>query len=911
VEQESRREPLPGSPATARALPALLGSLLAALVVWFYQPTLGLYFGGEDFVFLDRARITSWRELPDLFSVERNQLGLLDRQHAYRPLSTNLYFAALQGLFGPSPRAFHLANLALLLSSAVLLQRLARRLGLRAATSAGLAFLYATCSVCSDSQLWLALVQELALANAVLLAALLALPAAADAGSPRRRAGALLAFGAALLCKETALALVAIAFAGELLLGRQAALAAARRTLPLVGVAAAYLAWRLTAIGLPAAGPYSLEVGWFLAPSLARYLEWSLESLFLATGPLPRTLLFLAGAGLLGLASPPRRRLCLFGALWFLLALGPVLLLPAHAYPFYLMLPAAGLLLATGALVDAAADRIAAPRSLAAAGAAALALFAGSSHAGLLQRVEVQAQRGDAIRNLLEEIQRRFPKVATGTRFYFLLPEGFPPDALLRHSGAALRVTTGDASLEGYWLGTAGAAGAQPLRRGPGIVLEMGERGELRVLHEPPARAPERSPAQPPVILVTLDTTRVDRLDAYRYSGRTSPNLDRFARGALVFDAAYTTSSWTLPAHASLFTGKLVSAHGARKDPKGPLSLATAVRDPGRWKHYRARGLAEGETTLAEILRAHGWATGAVVAGPWMKRIFGLAQGFDSYDDAGIDHVNGRRAADVTTSALAFVESHQHEPFFLFVNYYDPHYPFDPPLPFVPDLPGGEEPRSLRRLSQLYDAEIRYMDTELGRLFDELARRGLYEDAWILVTADHGEVLGEAGRMGHGDTLMEVEIRVPLLVKYPAGQGPIGRSSEQVLITDVLPTLLGRLGIPVPAGLQGEPFPGVRHPIIAEVYPLPRVSPGGDWRVIIEGDFKYIWNSQGRSWLANLAEDPGETRDFSGAHPELARRLRETLLSTLESLPPPAPAGPEREVDPETQRALESLGYLD
>jgi arylsulfatase len=420
----------------------------------------------------------------------------------------------------------------------------------------------------------------------------------------------------------------------------------------------------------------------------------------------------------------------------------------------------------------------------------------------------------------------------------------------------------------------------------------------------------ERSPAPPRIVLVTLDTTRVDRLGVYGYAGRTSPNLDRFARDALVFDAAYTTSSWTLPAHASLFTGKLVSSHGARKDPQGNLSLATAVRDPGRWKHHRARGLAQGETTLAELLRAHGWATGAVVAGPWMKRAFGLAQGFDSYDDGGIDHVNGRRAADVTTSALAWIASHEREPFLLFLNYYDPHFPFDPPPLFAPARPAGEQTR-LERLGQLYDAEIRYMDAELGRLLDGLAERGLYQGAWIVVTADHGEVLGEAGRMGHGETLLQVEIHVPLLVKYPGGEGPVGRTSEPVLITDLLPTLLGQLGIPVPTGLQGAPFPGPRHPIIAELHALPRASGSGDWRVIVEGDFKYVWNSRGPGWLANLAEDPGETRDFSGAHPELARRLRETLLSTLESLPPPAPADPEQEVDAETRRVLESLGYLD
>jgi arylsulfatase len=424
------------------------------------------------------------------------------------------------------------------------------------------------------------------------------------------------------------------------------------------------------------------------------------------------------------------------------------------------------------------------------------------------------------------------------------------------------------------------------------------------------AACAEGSDPPPRVLLITLDTTRVDRLGLYGYGGRTSFHLDRFARDALVFDAAYSTSSWTLPAHASLFTGKLVSAHGARKDPHGPLSLASAVGDPEHWKHYRARGLAEGETTLAELLRARGFATGAIVAGPWMKRVFGLAQGFDSYDEDGIASVNGRPASEVTTRALEWIARHEREPFFLFLNYYDPHYPFDPPAEFVPFLP--EEERVVPRLwSHLYDAEIRSMDAELGRLFEGLAGRGLYNGSWIVVTADHGEVLGEHGQIGHGQTLMQVEIRVPLLIKYPLGAGPLGRSAEQVLITDVLPTLLDALGVPIPAGQQGVSLPGAEHPIIAELTTLPRESRSGDWRAIVSGDFKYIWNSQGRSWLTDLARDPGETRDFSGEHPELAERLRETLQRTLESLPPPAPADPEQVVDPETQRALERLGYLD
>lgn len=467
--------------------------LLAALVIWFYQPALGLYFTGDDFVFLDRSRVASWSELPDLFSVERNQQGLDDQRHAWRPLSTNLYFALVQALFGPSSRAFHWANLGLLLASAFLLERLARRLGLRPAISAGLAFVYATCSISFDGQLWISVAQELWLANLVLLAAQLALPAAPGGPGAQARsapAAALAAFGAALLCKETAVAFVGIAFAGELVLGGAGLRAAARRALPFAALGVAYLVWRLAAVGLPATGPYAPELGALLGPGLARYLVWSSESVFLARGARDLALLLVTGAGLCWLASPAQRRLCLFGALWFLIALAPVLILPAHAYPFYLVLPAAGWLLAAGALVEAAADRIRAPRLLGAAGAAALALFAWSSHGWLLERVETLGRRSDAMRQLLGEFQRQFPQVASGSRFYFLLPAGFPADALFKHSGAVLRVLTGNPSLQAHGIEPAAAGEPLLLRHGPGTVLEMGERGALRVLFEAPPAGP-------------------------------------------------------------------------------------------------------------------------------------------------------------------------------------------------------------------------------------------------------------------------------------------------------------------------------------------------------------------------------------------------------------------------------------
>ena len=149
---------------------------------------------------------------------------------------------------------------------------------------------------------------------------------------------------------------------------------------------------------------------------------------------------------------------------------------------------------------------------------------------------------------------------------------------------------------------------------------------------------PSRS-SLPNILLITLDTTRYDRLSCHGYSLPTSPNLDALAAESVLYTRAYSTSSWTLPAHASLFTGKFVTSHGARKDPTGPLRLSSGIQGNKDWDNVRARGLSVEETTFAQILKRTGYDTGAVVAGPWMKKVFGLDRGFDQYDDDGIKKI--------------------------------------------------------------------------------------------------------------------------------------------------------------------------------------------------------------------------------------------------------------------------------
>ncbi len=424
-----------------------------------------------------------------------------------------------------------------------------------------------------------------------------------------------------------------------------------------------------------------------------------------------------------------------------------------------------------------------------------------------------------------------------------------------------------------------------------------------------------REPAPPDLVLVSLDTTRADRLGSYGHPGGLTPELDRFAAGATRYERAYSPSSWTLPAHASLFTGKLPSSHGAKLDPKGPISLATALADGRDWSRYRARGLAESEETLAERLQARGYACAGIVAGPWMKRSFGLAQGFGHYDDSGIEELNGRRAGEVTDAALAWLRARPAGPVFLFLNYYDPHFPFSPPpafMPAPPDTPPADAAARDAWLRALYDAELRYVDAEFGRLLRGLRELGRYDAALIAVTADHGELLGEHGGFGHGKSLYEAEIRVPLLIRAP-GQPPDAGAvvRDPVSLIDVFPTLLRELGLPAAAEIQGELLPAPAHPIVAEVDPLPSASGEGPWRALVAGDWKLARSERGGTRLFDLAADPREQRDRAADERARAEELEQRLGAYLASLPQPAEAGPAQELDAQTQRALEALGYLE
>jgi len=275
---------------------------------------------------------------------------------------------------------------------------------------------------------------------------------------------------------------------------------------------------------------------------------------------------------------------------------------------------------------------------------------------------------------------------------------------------------------------------------------------------------PEPIAVRGPVVLVTLDTTRADRIGGYGYSEAVTPNLDALASRGTRFDRAITPTPLTIPAHASLFTGLYPPHHGVRDNGDTRLSL--------------------GAVTLAEALQQAGWRTHAAVAAFVTQAHWGFGQGFDAYDDAlGIasDRLGWKaeRAADaVVDDGLAALEEGAE---FLWLHLFDAHAPYRAHA----DFPG--EP---------YDSEIAWMDAQLGRLFEALP-----ETAWVVVVGDHGESLGDGGEKEHGLLLHDPTLQVPLIV---AGPGvPVGVESRAVSVVDVMPTVLRWAGAAVPEGLDG------------------------------------------------------------------------------------------------------------
>ena len=403
------------------------------------------------------------------------------------------------------------------------------------------------------------------------------------------------------------------------------------------------------------------------------------------------------------------------------------------------------------------------------------------------------------------------------------------------------------------------------------------------------------------VLLVTFDTTRADHIGCYGNDRIETPNIDALARRGVLFRRAISAAPITAPSHSTILTGKYPLAHG--------------VRDNGLFV------LAESQTTLAEILRSHGYATAAAVGSFPLAAKFGLDQGFDLYDDrftAPYEDFHGRRvvqrsglyfderkASLVNESIYGWLEDSHARPFFLWLHYFDPHQPLEPPAPY--DQLYAADP---------YLGEIAYADETLGVLLDRLDRLGVRDRTLVVFTSDHGEGRGDHNELTHAILAYDSTLHVPLVLDIPGTARGI-EVDRRVGTVDIVPTVLELLGLPLPDDLQGTSlvplFAGdgagaeIERSLYAETL-APRLAHGfGELRVLYRRQYKYIFGP--RPELFDLDADPRERDDLVDRELETAARMKRALAAFIDR-GAASDAAVAVAMDAETRRRLEALGYL-
>jgi len=391
------------------------------------------------------------------------------------------------------------------------------------------------------------------------------------------------------------------------------------------------------------------------------------------------------------------------------------------------------------------------------------------------------------------------------------------------------------------------------------------------------------------VVLVTIDTLRADVVGSYGGAPGTTPSLDALALRGARFERAFSPAPLTLPSHVTLLTGMDPPEHGVR--------------------HNAVYVLEADVPTLAEALQREGFATAAFVSSFILSRRFGLARGFDVYDDAlglrrsgrGGVTIAERTADQVVDAALAWLDGAPPR-FFLWVHLYDPHAPYQPPEPFA-----------TRFARDRYRGEVAFADAQVGRLLEGLAARHPAEGTLVAVTSDHGESRGEHGEPTHAYTLYDATQHVPLIV---AGPGvPAGRSVPGLVrLADVAPTLLFLAGAPSPSGASGESL----VPLLAAEGPAaaPRVA----YLETLATRLDFGWSPllgvrterhkylrAPRPELYDLEADPREERNLAEREPGLLRELDAQLEATLAGRPAGAP---NLAPGAEARARLEALGYV-
>ena len=432
------------------------------------------------------------------------------------------------------------------------------------------------------------------------------------------------------------------------------------------------------------------------------------------------------------------------------------------------------------------------------------------------------------------------------------------------------------------------------------------------------ARAPERTVRRAPdgpwssdptvprdVVLIVIDTLRADHLKMYGYARDTAPHLAAFAREAVNYRHAIAPGTWTVPSHATMFTGLWPSVHGAERT-EGDRVTARPMRAEVR--------------TLAEVLGESGFHPAAFV-GNWtfVTPSLGFGRGFREFFDGAVSH------PPALASAFAEWLPPRDDRLFVFVNFLDPHEPFEPPPPLDDLFPrrhaelgtwitraiyADKRPVTkelVEHFTSQYDGEIVFVDRSLAALFDALKRAGRWDDALVIVTSDHGELFGEHGLGGHVLMPFEPLVHVPLLVKYPHGRrgGEVveGRVSTRALFGEIL----AATGVAQPPGVDAprldEPHDvWVEH--VSEKGIRQRAGYDGTLKV-----FQYVEPAGERLEVFDLSADPGEERPLVAQGGDAARALRERLAA-FSALPRPVNSQAAPPVDPVREAQLKHLGYV-
>jgi arylsulfatase A-like enzyme len=391
------------------------------------------------------------------------------------------------------------------------------------------------------------------------------------------------------------------------------------------------------------------------------------------------------------------------------------------------------------------------------------------------------------------------------------------------------------------------------------------------------------------VILISIDTCRADYLGCYGYKRKTTPNIDALANEGILFENAYTPVPLTLPAHCSMLTGTNPPYHGVHDNFDSQLGKSNI--------------------TLAEILKGKGLTTGGIIGASLLNRQFGISKGFDTYNDQFdksrqvTKEISERRGEEVSRYALKWLNENKRKSFFLFLHYYDAHDPYTPPEPFAS-----------RFVDNLYAGEIAYVDYCIGEVIKKLKELKLYDSTLVIITGDHGQMLGEHGEQGHGYFIYQGALKVPLIFKM-AGKEKPGRVTEAASLIDIVPTVCGLFKADVPkqvkgrnlldGSLQKDPKGQERYLYCETLFPTKYKA--NSLLGIVGGNFKYIQTT--RPELYDIAKDPEEKINLIEIEGQRGRILQDHLKQILDEQLRKSNES-ELQMSEETRRAIESLGYV-